>query len=176
MPLLPEWTIHARGDRCDVTGQPFADGETFYTLLYRNPEGDTFFRRDVSAEGRKILRADPSAPVPFCFWRSKFTPPPPPAPEALPKADAESLLRRYLSTNRPEHARAAYILALMLERKRLLRPTGDHADEATQRRLLFYEHARTGETFVVVDPGLRLDQIEEVQREVAGLLKRPLEM
>ena len=80
-----------------------------------------------------------------------------------------------MATNRPEHARAAYILALMLERKRLLRPTGNHADEAAQRRLLFYEHARTGETFVVVDPALRLDQIEEVQREVADLLKGPPE-
>ena len=59
----------------------------------------------------------------------------------------------------------------MLERKRLLRPTGTRQDEAAGHKLLFYEHVRTGETFVVVDPGLRLDQIEEVQREVAGLLK-----
>ena len=169
--MLPDWTIHARGDCCDVTGRPFADGETFYTLLYRDPRGDTFSRRDVSAEGRKILRADPPSSAPFCFWRSKFAPPPPPAPETLPKADAELLLRRYLTGSRPEHARAAYILALMLERKRLLRPTGDRPDEATNRRLLFYEHAKTGETFVVVDPGLRLDQIEEVQHEVADLLK-----
>ena len=158
-----------------MTGQSFADGETFYTLLYRDPEGETFSRRDVSVEGRKVLRADPNSPAPFCFWRSKFTPSLPPAPEALPKADAESLLRRYLATNRPEHARAAYILALMLERKRLLRPTGNHADEHTRRRLLFYEHAQTGESFVVVDPALRLDQIEDVQREVAGLLKGPPE-
>ncbi len=55
----------------------------------------------------------------------------------------------------------------MLERKRLLRPTDTRQDEASGRRLLFYEHAATGETFVVVDPGLRLDQLEEVQREVA---------
>ena len=44
-------------------------------------------------------------------------------------------------------------------------------DEAGGRRLLFYEHAATGETFVVTDPGLRLDQLEEVQREVSELLK-----
>ena len=59
----------------------------------------------------------------------------------------------------------------MLERKRVLRPTDSCTDEAGGRRLLFYEHAATGETFVVADPGLRLDQLEEVQREVGELLK-----
>ena len=169
--MPPDWTIQARADRCDVTGRPFAEGETFYTLLYRDPRHDAFSRRDVSAEGWKRLRAERADPPPFCFWRAKFIPPPPAAPEALPKADAESLLRRYLTDNRAEHTRVIYILVLMLERKRLLRPTHSRDDEATGQRLLFYEHARTGETFVVADPGLRLDQLEEVQREVAGLLK-----
>ena len=57
----------------------------------------------------------------------------------------------------------------MLERKKVLRPTDTRSDDG--RRLLFYEHAGTGETFVVTDPGLRLDQLEEVQREVGELLK-----
>ena len=167
---MQEWTIQSRTDRCDVTGQPFADGESFYTLLYRDRD-DTLSRRDVSAEGWRQLKADRTAPRPFSFWRSKFVPPSPPVPEALPRADAETRLRRFLSENRPEHVRAAYILALMLERKRVLRPTDSQTDEASGRRLLFYEHAATGETFVVADPGLRLDQLEEVQREVSDLLK-----
>ena len=154
-----------------MTGQPFADGETFYTLLYRDPPHDALARRDVSAEGWKRLRADKTGLTPFCFWRAKYSPPPPAPPETLPKTDAESFLRRYLAENRPEHARAVYILALMLERKRLLRPTDARTDETDGRRLLFYEHTRTGETFVVIDPGLHLDQLQEVQREVAGLLK-----
>ena len=101
--MLQDWTIHARNDHCYFTGQPFADGEFFYTLLYRD-EDDAFSRRDVSAEGWRQLKVDPSAPRPFSFWRSKFTPPPPPAPEALPKADAETRLRRFLTENRPEQA------------------------------------------------------------------------
>ncbi len=172
MALLPDWTIQARANHCDVTGRPFTEGETFYTLLYRDRHGgDAFSRRDVSAEGWKTIRANRDTPPPFCFWRAKYSPPPPPAPEALARADAETLLRRFLSENQPGQARATYILALMLERKRLLRPTESRTDEETKRRLLFYEHAKTGETFVVVDPGLRLDQIEDVQREVAGFLK-----
>ena len=155
-----------------MTGQPFAAGEFFHTLLYRERD-DALSRRDVSAEGWRQLKADKSLPRPFSFWRSKFAPPPAKAPEALPKADVETRLRRFLAENRPEHARAAYILALMLERKRVLRPTDAQQDEASGRRLLFYEHVATGETFVVADPGLRLDQLEEVQREVGELLKNP---
>ena len=168
--MLPDWTIQSRADRCDVTGQPFGDGEKFYTLLYRAGD-DTLSRRDVSAEGWKTLRADRDAPRPFSFWRSRFVPPPPPAPDALPKADAEALLRRFLADARPEHARASYVLAVMLERKKLLRPTDAQADPDSGGRLLFYEHARTGETFVVRDPGLKLDQLDEVQHEVGALLR-----
>lgn len=170
---MQDWTIQARTNRCDITGEPFGDGEAFYTLLYRDEKQDTLHRRDVSQKSWRALQTDPAAAPPFSFWRSKFTPPPPAAPEALPKADAEGLLRRFLSENQPGQTRAAYILALMLERKRMLRPTGTQQDKETGRKLLFYEHVRTGETFVVVDPGLKLDQIAEVQREVAGLLTSP---
>ena len=33
-----------------------------------------------------------------------------------------------------------------------------------------YEHAKTGEVFVIPDPGLRLDQLGDVQSEVAAML------
>lgn len=168
---MNDWAIQSRADRCEVSGEPFADGEPFYTLLYRDEKADSLHRRDVSQASWRALHKDPVSDAPFSFWRSKFTPPPPPVPEALPKADAEGLLRRFLNENRPDQRRAAYILAVMLERKKVLRPTDTCPDEATGAKLLFYEHVRTGETFVVVDPGLRLDQIPEVQAEVTALLK-----
>ncbi len=168
--MLQDWTIQARSGRCDVTGEPFADREPFYTLLYRDRH-DALSRRDVSEAGWRQLRADPRAARPFSFWRSKFTPPAPAAPDALPRADAETLLRRFLADHRPEHGRAVYILALMLERKRLLRQTDAQTDPATDQRILFYEHVKTGESFAVLDPGLKLDQLDAVQREVSDLLR-----
>ena len=165
--MLQDWTIQARTDRCDVTKEPFVDGQQFFTLLYRDRHGG-LARRDVSEKGWSKLQADPASKAPFSFWRSKFTLPPPPVPEAFPRTDAEALLRRFLTAGLPEERRAAYILALMLERKRVLRPTGTAEEDG--RRLLLYEHAKTGETFVVFDPMLRLDQVEEVQHEVAGFM------
>ena len=61
-----------------------------------------------------------------------------------------------------------FILALMLERKRLLKPI--EVKEEDGKRVHLYLHAKTGEVFVIPDPGLHLDQIEAVQMEVAGLL------
>jgi len=36
--------------------------------------------------------------------------------------------------------------------------------------LRIYEHKRTGDTFVVLDPKLRLDRLDEVQQQVIALL------
>ena len=46
-----------------------------------------------------------------------------------------------------------------------------HAAQMRYGRTLVYEHVKTGEVFVVPDPGLRLDQLEAVQTQVAALLK-----
>ncbi len=170
--MLTDWPIQARADACALTGRAFADGEVFFTLLYRDPRDDSLSRRDVCADAWRQLRADPNADPPFSFWRTKFTPPAPPAPETLPKENAEALLRRFLADGRPkpEHARACYVLALMLERKRLLKPIPPTEPPKNGERLLVYEHAKTGEVFLLTDPELRLDALGEVQREVTELL------
>jgi hypothetical protein len=69
----------------------------------------------------------------------------------------------------PRYLNAAYILALMLERKRILRPMPSEDPE-----VLVYEHAKTGEVFALHNPHLSLEQIPDVQREVASLLSTGL--
>ncbi len=163
--MLQEWQIQHRAERCAQTGRAFEDGEPFYTLLL--PREGGLERQDLCEEAWKGRAAD--AEKPFCFWRSKFQLPAPAAPDALPKESAETLLRGYLDGGRPEHARACYILALMLERKRILRPIETRDDDG-DNRLLVYEHIKSGDTFVVRDPRLRMDQLAEVQAEVAALM------
>jgi hypothetical protein len=65
-------------------------------------------------------------------------------------------------------ANARYILALMLERKRLLKEV--ETKEADGGLTRIYEHVKTGELFIIPDPQLRLDQMAEVQSQVAELL------
>lgn len=162
--MQSDWDIKSRAHSCVRTGREFAEGEFFYTLLYREGEG---FRREDLCEEAWADRNDNIEP--FSFWRSKYEPPAPPPPEALPKDDAEGLLRRLIAEQNPAHANARYILALMLERKRVLRPV-ESQDEA----ILVYEHLATGETFVFPDPGLSMEKIPDVQREVSELLAGPM--
>ena len=162
--MANEWDIKGRGEKCAVTGRLFQDGEYFYTLLFHDKEG--FRRMDLSEEAWQQRNDNVQ---PFSFWRSKFEPPPLVEPEALAKETAEDLLRRYMGEDHTQHANARYILGLMLERKRVLKQI-DAKDDGNGR-ILIYEHVKTGEVFVIPDPGLRLDQLESVQNEVAALLK-----
>jgi hypothetical protein len=114
----------------------------------------------------------PEEPRPYSYWRAKYVPPPPPQTEAVSKQTAEDLLRSYMEETGPEHTNARYILALMLERKRILKEVEvKQGDDGSQTRI--YEHAKTGEVFIIPDPQLKLAQVEEVQMQVADLLSPP---
>ncbi len=158
--MQSDWEIKSRAHTCARTGKEFTEGEFFYTLLFRDGEG---FRREDLSEEAWANRNDNIQP--FSFWRSKYEPPTPPPPEALPKDDAEGLLRRLISENNPAHANARYILALMLERKRVLKPVDSQDDD-----ILVYEHLASGETFVINNPHLSFEEIPAVQKEVGELL------
>jgi len=67
-------------------------------------------------------------------------------------------------------ANACYVLAAMLERKRVLKQMKTESRDGG-RRVLIYEQGSTGDVFIVPDPQLRLDELENVQNEVAELLR-----
>jgi hypothetical protein len=159
-----EWEIKSRARFCARTGKPFEEGEYFYTLLFR--DGDGFRREDIS---EKAWNERNENIQPFSFWRSKYEAPQPPPSEPLRKHDAESLLRSLISEADPASTNARFILALILERKRILRPI-----ESSDEDLLVYEHAGTGESIVVPNPRLSLDQLSTVQNEVYELLAASL--
>ena len=161
--MQQDWNIKSRSEVCDATGKPFEEGETFYTSLFQDGEG--FRRTDLCEEAWNARSADPEAPVFFSSWRSKFEPPAPPAPEALRRDDAEGMLRRLIESNDPAHTNTRYLLAVMLERKRILRP-----QPSPDKSTLIYERAGTGETFIVADPNLSLSDLVAVQEEVSAML------
>jgi hypothetical protein len=162
--LANEWPIKHRADVCARTQRPFQPGEQFYTLLFR--EGDGFRREDLSEEAWTQRNENIR---PFSFWKSRYEPPPAAPPEALGKESAEELLRRLLAQNDPSNANACYVLAVMLERKRVLKQV--KTEQTEDRPVLIYEHAKNGDVFIVPDAQLRLDELELVQQDVSQLLK-----
>lgn len=156
---MTEWDIQPRATTCSACRQPFADKQTYHTLLSMTATG--YERRDLCPA---CFPAAPREGV-LSFWQAEYKMPPPPPPEAIQKDTAETLLRKLVESNDPGHTASRYILAVMLERRRILK----HRD--TVNDVLVYEHAGTGESFTVPDPHLRLDELEEVQRQVAELLQ-----
>ena len=155
--------IKHRSDVCTATKRPFAEGEYFYTLLFR--EADGFRREDLSEEAWAVRNENIQ---PFSFWRSRFEPAPATPPDPLGKETAEELFRR-LMASKDAPPNACYVLAAMLERKRMLKQVKTESNG--DGRILVYEQPITGDVFLVRDPQLRLDELEEVQTEVANLLR-----
>jgi hypothetical protein len=161
---MTEWDIQSRGDACTACQRPFADKEAYHTLL--SVDGTRYARRDLCGA---CFASTPRDGV-ISYWQGEYKLPPPPPPEAIQKESAETLLRKLVESTDPSHAATRYILAVMLERKRILKHR-DTVREEDGDDLLVYEHARTGESFTLPDPHLRLDQLAHVQEEVAALLQ-----
>jgi hypothetical protein len=162
-PLATEWPIKQRSEVCHATQRSFVPGEVFYTLLYR--EGDTFRREDLSEEAWRDRNENIQ---PFSFWKTKFEPAPPAAAEPLGKENAEQLFRRLIVENDPP-AHACFVLAVMLERKRVFKQV--RTENTNGDCFLIYEHRDNGDVFIVRDPQLHLSELERVQDEVARLLR-----
>ncbi len=164
--MLQQWNIRSRGHQCAVTERPFEDGEKHFTAIYFDPKTSEYTRRDVSADAWEQELAERT---PFSFWKSVYEKNAPDhKPEIAPKESALSLLQRLIEEDNPHTEHARYILAAMLERKRVLSPTD--RKETEQGIMLFYENKKTGDVFIIRDPELRLDEVAGVQEEVATLL------
>jgi hypothetical protein len=169
---MNEWNIQSRAAACESCGEAFADKQPLHTLLF-DERADDLRRMDVcqncwqnqfndGARERKGF---------ISHWQTVFNAPVP-VVEAIQKDTAETLLRKLIEQNDPRYAPAGYILAVMLERKRILKVKEQINRDG--RRVFIYEQPKTGDIFTIADPGLHLDQLEQVQRDVAQLLEHGL--
>lgn len=156
------WQIKRRSDLCAGTSEPFADKEEIMTrLLFKEGE---YVREDYKLSYWNEHSPDHG----LSAWKSVFRVPPPPA-EVVKKESAETLLRNMVAKEDADDMNAIYILAVMLERKKILTEKDVQIRE-DKTKVRVYEHKKTGETFLVIDPELKLAEIEKVQEEVVGLL------
>jgi hypothetical protein len=161
---MTEWNIQPRSNSCTACQQPFADKAPYHALLTFGSDG--YHRQDLCG----TCYTETARAGAVCYWQGEFKQPTPPPPEPIQKDAAETLLRRLVESPEPAQAAARYILAVMLERKRILRHC-DTVRSDTGDELLVYEHVKTQESFTIPDPHLRLDQLEDVQRQVSDLLQ-----
>ncbi len=165
MSTAQEWQIRKRAHQCEQTGEPFQDGDVVVSrLVFEEEEG---YRREDYSLGA-WAKVDDGRSV--SVWRSEYeSPPPPDEKEPVQKETAEGLLRKLMETEDPENRNTIYILALMLERKRIFEEK-DVRKQEDGGKIRVYEHKKTNETFLIPDPQLHLDEIESIQEEVVARL------
>ena len=163
--MAQEWNIKSRGHGCTVCNEPFADKQPCISALRETEQG--YDRVDVCVGCWHKAARDWE---PFSVWEGIYE-----NPQVVVKEDpvnketAESLLRRLVALDDPAMRHVVYVLAVMLERsKRLVERDAKPQEDGTILRV--YEHRANGDSFVVLDPRLCLDQIGDVQRQVVELL------
>lgn len=167
---MTEWNIQSRAQGCEACGKPFADQEPYHTLLF--DEKEDLRRSDICGACWETQYRESRDRKGFVScWQGVYESPPP-ASDPIKKETAETLLRKLIELNDPQYLAAGFILAVMLERKRLLKVKEQIVRES--QRVIIYEQPETGDVFAIRDPGLRLDQLEQVQRDVAALLEHGL--
>jgi hypothetical protein len=165
---MNEWNIQSRASACESCAQPFADKQSLHTLLFDEPP--ELRRMDICENcwQNQFSRGARDRKGFLSHWQTIYVAPTPQV-DAIHKDTAETLLRKLIGQNDPRYAPAGYILAVMLERKRILKVKEQIVRDG--KRVFIYEQPKTGDVFTIADPALRLDQLEQVQQDVAQLLE-----
>ncbi|MRR10516.1 hypothetical protein EG831_10690, partial [bacterium] len=168
---MNDWNIQSRAHTCSDCTRAFADREGYHTLLFE--ARSELLRQDLcqACWDKQFSHGARDRKGFISYWQGVYEAPPPPT-EALKRENAESLLRKIIELNEPRYGPAAFILAVMLERKRLLKVKDQVIRDGA--RTFVYEQPGTGDVFTIVDPQLQLNQLESVQRDVAELLEHGL--
>jgi hypothetical protein len=148
-----------------ASSRPFADGDRVVSYLVRGA-GREMVRHDLHAGEDATFQAEGSV---LCRWVHVFKPKPKDEnPERVLKLTAENLfltLADPATEPNPANTPLLQFLALMLERKRLLRPRGRTADG--ERNL--FEHLRTHQMYEIPAGDLTPEFFARI-REQLGVL------
>jgi hypothetical protein len=151
---------------CAVSGQVFSPGDRIVSYLVRSEASGEVTRRDVLASQAAGFSPDGTI---ACRWALVNKPKAKEenAERAL-KLTAENLFLALADPSTeptPETARLVRFLAVLLERKRLLRHRGRGADGAHD----LYEHGRSGQVYAVPAGELTPEFFLAVQGQLGAL-------
>ena len=160
------WSIKSRSKTCAASEEAFEDGEKIRAAIFPDPESSGYLRKDYKVDAWEKSENDE---IPFSTWLTTYTPPViEEKPEAVVQDDPETLLGKLIEEDEAHTENARYILAVMLERKKLLRETD--TQELPTGKLRVYEQRKSGDIYIIKDPQIPLSDVDKVQEEVRALL------
>jgi hypothetical protein len=164
-----EMNLQPRAFSCAVTGRSFVEGDRVASLLVRTDAGDVARYDALESEAASLL---PEGFV-ACRWVQVFKPQSKEEnPERTLKLNAENLFLTLADPSTeatPETSRLVRFLALLLERKRVLRPRG----RAPGGERDLYEHSRTKQIFEVPAIELSPEFFTAVREQLTVLVGEP---
>jgi hypothetical protein len=164
-----EMQLQPLASACHVSGQPFVEGNRVASHLVSRKTGEVVRYDLLEAESGNFV-ADG---VVACRWVQIFkVRKANENPDRALKLTAETLfitLADPTSEPTPESTRLMQFIALMLERKRVLRPKGRSADGSRN----VYEHAKTKQLFEVPVGELTPEFFIQVQAQLSVLVGEP---
>ena len=156
-----KWNISKISNSCYKSNELFDDNETVISELVF--ENGIFERRDYKYQCFNTNNQSLSS------WKTIFKLQKP-KEEIIKKDSIEDLLRKKISLENNDSINIIFILAIMLERKKVLIEKSFFFDD-DNKKIRIYEHKKTNESFTIIDPQLSLNEIEPLKEEVYDLIK-----
>jgi hypothetical protein len=169
--MATEWEIQKRSKSCHTCEREFAEGNLYHCML--RFDGTAPVRRDICEFCWDEKMQEESEKEGFIsHWKSRVKPILIQKKEdPIHRSVAENLLRKYIHSSEGAHKNLCFVLALMLERKKILVQRERTTETQSGKKLIVYEHGKSGDSFIVEDPQLNLSEISEMQKQVDGVLK-----
>jgi len=165
-----ELNLQPLGTSCSITHEVFAAGQRVVSYLVRDPAQTEIVRYDLVESA--VPGFTPNGVV-VCRWVHLFKPRKAgESSERTLKLTAETLFLTLADPSAeltPENTRLVQFLALMLERKRLLKPKGRTADGLRT----VVEHTKSKQLFEIPAGDLNPEFFVQVQAQLSVLVGEP---
>jgi len=158
---MSDWNIQRGGQKCEACPHEFVKHEEYFSVLY--DEDRQFVRRDYCLkcwEGQDKEKA-------YSFWKTRV----PDKEEEKKLVDDEVIMNFFLrlqGETEPTKVNFRYVLALLLMRKKILKLDDIRYDDKGEALVL--KHREEGTEYVVYNPQLSEEQIDQVTEEVGQIL------
>ncbi len=173
-----EWEVQKGGCQCEGCRSAFMDHQLYHCLLILGAE--TLQRQDYCATcwNEKIAPGLGSTKD-YAAWSAYFKIVLPVLKEEVIKKDhAQSVFRKLLACGDPTKKNILFVMAVMLERKKILKQQKvirqESTDGSAAKKILVYVHGETAESITIEDPQIPLAQWTRIQKEVTDLLAEEL--
>ena len=150
---MAQYNIGKRQESCTACGREFQDGEEVVSCVY--PEADSLARADLCAPCWEAGKA----PGNISHWRYKVKKEA--APRKFNRQAALELFRVLADSQEPQDADTAYILAVLLMRKKVFELARTGSEDGVNIMVLRLKGGT--EEYKVASPDLTEERLEEVK-------------